>query len=403
MRNIPDTMNILNEAASRFPDATSFLAGRPPDESVDCRVTRTWIEQFTANINTPNIWRKLGQYSDTSGIVLDLLAQYFISCGQGATCAQDCMVTNGAQEGMIIALMGICDGTGVALTADPSYAGFIGAAHVAGVHIQTVLDGPDFVTRLVERMSITSPKVNCVYLIPDFANPTGKILSLEERVLIVKAAHTTNTVIIEDCAYRYYRYEGTALPTLYSLSGGDHVILLESFAKTLLPGLRIGALVTRSRDSNGCSLMKTFSRIKSYISVCTSPIVQAALGGFLLSDGRHMPRWMEPKVQRLKDRRDVLLKALGNEFVGRDRVSWNRPRGGFFTCVQLGIPFGLQECFRCAAEARVLVLPMRLFSTDDHWREDIRLSYSNVSPCQIEPSLARFARWMLKLGIKGIG
>src|SRR6185295_13469413 len=47
-------------------------------------------------------------------------------------------------------------------------------------------------------------------------------------------------VVLEDNPYGLLRYEGEALPTLYSLDGGRYVIYAGTFSKILSAGLRIG-------------------------------------------------------------------------------------------------------------------------------------------------------------------
>lgn len=395
MNHAGDTMNLLNEAASRFPDATSFMSGRPPDEFVDIRVLQDWINRFVVSRpDSERTWKELGQYSDTNGIIRDILAEYFIARGAASTKPEHCMITNGAQEGMIIALKGLCSDSRVAIAADPTYTGFSGAAQISGVPLETVVEDDDFVDRLVRRVEKGTPKAGCIYLIPDFSNPTGRVLTLQERLRILDAARRANAIVIEDSAYRYYRYEGIEIPTLYSLSNGENVILLESFSKTILPGLRISALVTGAKDHDGRPLIDRLSQIKSYISVVTSPIHQAALGGFLLMHGNEMSGWMDRRIQRLRQNRDALLEALIAEFTEGNAATWNRPSGGFFLCVNLRHSFDLHDCVRCAAEAKVLILPARLLSDSRQYDSHVRLSFSNVRKESIPPATKRFANWL---------
>jgi 2-aminoadipate transaminase len=69
-----------------------------------------------------------------------------------------------------------------------------------------------------------------IYTIPNFQNPGGVTMSLERRRALVRIAAEQELVILEDNPYGLLRYEGEALPTLYSLDGGRYVIYLATFS-----------------------------------------------------------------------------------------------------------------------------------------------------------------------------
>ena len=74
-------------------------------------------------------------------------------------------------------------------------------------------------------------------MIPDFQNPSGESLTLEERQMLVALAQKYDFFIVEDSPYRELRYEGEHIPSLYSLDP-DRVIYLGSFSKIFAPGFR---------------------------------------------------------------------------------------------------------------------------------------------------------------------
>lgn len=395
MSSISQTMNFLNEAAGRYPDAVSFLAGRPPDECVDVDPVVGWIDTFVAASADPAACRrKLGQYSDTNGVVRDVLARYLTKSLDMPVTPADCMMINGAQEGMLIAAAGICKRARVALAADPTYVGFAGAAAVVGTPLETIVEDDDFVARLIARIADRSATpVGCVYVVPDFANPTGRVMTLSEREALVAAAQRSGVVLIEDIAYRRYRYEREDLPTLFTIARGDGVVLLESFAKTLLPGLRSGVLVAPAKDATGATLAERLSIEKSYVSVATSPVTQAALAGCLLAHDDDIAGVVAARVETVRRRRDLLVDSLTRIFAG-SRVRWRVPEGGFFLTADVRHPFDLDDCLACAREARVLVLPMQAFSMHGSCASEIRLSFSNVAPDAIAPAIERLAAWL---------
>lgn len=396
MSPIEQTMNFLNEAAGRYPGAVSFLAGRPPDEFVDISPISDWINHYiVASGNQTSCRRMLGQYSDTNGICRDILADYLTRSLGTEVSTHDCMIVNGAQEGMLIAVAGICGRDRIALAADPTYVGFAGAAALIGTPLETIPDDDDFVGRLVERMGKRDQPPGCVYLVPDFANPTGRTLSLAERDALISAAHDFGVILVEDIAYRRYRYNGEDLPTLYTLAQGKGVVLIESFAKTIMPGLRSGVLVASMKGSNGMTLANRLSSNKSYVSVATSPIIQAALAGCLLQNDGDIAKIVAPRIQHMRERRDVLVSCLEDQLGSlQTEMQWQCPEGGFFLTLDVGAPFSLDDCISCAREAGVLALPMQAFSLHGTCTEKVRLSFSNIDPAEIGPAAERLLTWL---------
>lgn len=395
MASVLQTMNLLNEAAGRFPEAVSFLAGRPPDIFADPTPVQSWIEIYLAERGSTTAEHlRLGQYSETNGLTRDIVAAFLRSDGLCQVAPSDCMMVNGAQEGLLIALLGLCRNGRRALTVDPTYVGFAGAAEIVGIAVDVVPDDDQFVDRLIARLAGGGGDVGCIYLVPDHANPTGRTLTRDERLAILDASSRYGATIIEDIAYRRYRYEGERIPTFFELADGRGVVLIESFAKSLIPGLRVGVLVGQSQQANGPTLADQWSSIKSYISVATSPLNQAALAGFLLEQDFSLAAWMAPRLARLSGSLDELQRAVNACFEDGDATHSRRPEGGFFCTLSLPRNFTLDDCVRCAREAHVLVMPMTLFSLEQRCADQIRLAFSNVDPALIQPSIERLHGWL---------
>jgi 2-aminoadipate transaminase len=56
--------------------------------------------------------------------------------------------------------------------------------------------------------------------VPNFSNPTGRLVGLQTRQALVDAAHATGTWLIEDDPYGGLHYDGVPLPRMIELSGG---------------------------------------------------------------------------------------------------------------------------------------------------------------------------------------
>ncbi|WP_374692509.1 PLP-dependent aminotransferase family protein [Accumulibacter sp.] len=395
-----EAMNLLNEASRRFPDAISLMAGRPPQWHLDASETGRWLRDFveqsaTTSDDAQRHWTELGQYSDTSGTIRNLAAEYLRRNGIPGATADACMMTNGAQEALAICLAGLTGPGRVAFTTDPSYVGFSGAARVLGVPLESAPDEL-FLEQLRLRLCSGGPPIGCVYAIPDFSNPTARTMTLDERMELLALAAEHDFTIIEDAAYRHYRFRGVSLPTLKALDGTGHVVYVESFAKTVLPGLRLAVMMADRRGASGMTLADRLSWIKSYLSVASSPLTQAMLGGLLSSSDYRLDRFIEPRRATVQRNCEAMCAALEREFghLRASGVDWRRPDGGFFLTMALPFPFDEARFMECAQEYRVLVMPMRLFSSSGRCDRQIRLAFSNATPAAIDEGVARLARYV---------
>jgi (S)-3,5-dihydroxyphenylglycine transaminase len=405
-----DVMNFLNEITFSFPDAISFAPGRPRESwfEVDRHVTglAAFVDDAaqTRGISVDMVWQELGQYGRTNGAVTALLGSY-LERDEGIRVAPDAiMVTVGAQEAMAIVLMGLFEAErDVLLVSDPTYVGITGLARLLGIRVVPVASGdggldPDAVDRAVMSTSKTH-RVRALYDIPDFNNPLGTSLSIEARLALLDVCRRHGVLIIEDNPYGAYAYDHAPRPTLKALDTEATVIYIGSFSKTLFPGLRVGYLVADQRvTGTGETLARSLSRVKSLLTVNTSPLAQAMVAAALQRGGGSLERIVAPKRAACRAHRDAMLAALEARFGAMNGdVVWNRPSGGFFLTLTLPCDFGPEELRRGAAEHGVIVSPMRFFCLGQTRARQVRLAFSYTTPREIDAGIDRFAGYLQRL------
>jgi (S)-3,5-dihydroxyphenylglycine transaminase len=175
------------------------------------------------------------------------------------------------------------------------------------------------------------------------------------------------------------------------------VIYLGSFAKTGFPGARVGYVLADQRVDGGGGrvslLADELSKIKSMLTVNTSAVTQAIIGGRLLEHDCSLITANHRETATYQRNLRQVLGGLGRRLTGSD-VTWNRPRGGFFVVVTVPFLADDELLERSAREYRVLWTPMSHFYSDHGGLPHVRLAFSQLTPDLIETGLDRFAAFV---------
>ncbi len=82
-----------------------------------------------------------------------------------------------------------------------------------------------------------------IYISPSNLYPSGEVIGFNERVKLIDYAKKADAYIIEDDYNYIYRHNAYQIPSIQSLSNGEHVIYIGSFTRQLLPSLRLSYMV----------------------------------------------------------------------------------------------------------------------------------------------------------------
>jgi (S)-3,5-dihydroxyphenylglycine transaminase len=388
------SMNFLNEIAGRFPGAIALAAGRPYEGFFSTSEIPRYLDRYQSHVDNPT--RALMQYGRTNGLIHPLIAQ-MLEIDEGITVAPEAVaVTAGCQEAMIIVLRGLCAGPDdVLLAAEPCYVGITGAARILGIEVVPVpeAEGPLGVQRVARDTRARGKNPKALYLVPDFANPSGACLSLPDRHKLLEIAEEEQLLILEDDPYGLFGLDDRPRPRLKALDTTQQVIYLGSFAKSAFPGARVGFFVADqevvSASGERTLLADELSAIKSMLTVNTSPIGQAVIGGFLLENGCSLRTANTDRIGFYRDNLTALLKALSEHMP--PGVTWNSPAGGFFATVEVPVLADVALLEISAADYGVLWTPMSFFYTGGAGQNAIRLSCSYLDQDQIHEGVRRLA------------
>ncbi|MFD8144102.1 PLP-dependent aminotransferase family protein [Streptomyces sp. NPDC059708] len=403
------SMTLLNEIAGRYPDAVSFAAGRPYEEFYDPDQLHAHLERFTRHLRedlgrTPaQVRTALFQYGHTKGLLTELLVQN-LAVDEDITADPDAIVvTTGCQEAMVLLLRALrTDDRDVVLAPAPTYVGFLGAARLMDMPVRPVREGAggidvDDLVAQVRAARAAGLRPRACYVVPDFANPSGLSMSLPDRERLLETAAAEDLLVIEDNPYSLFNAGARRLPTLKSLDRHRNVVYVGSFAKTAFPGARVGYVladqpVAGAAPGEGRLLADQLAKLKSMLTLNTSTVSQAVIGGRLLEHQGSMTAATRRESEVYARNLRAVLDGLRRHFPpSGPPVSWNVPGGGMFAVVTL--PFETDEAALELSASRfgVLWTPMRHFYGGAGGTHQIRLSFSVLTPEQIDLGLGRLA------------
>ncbi|MFF1918795.1 PLP-dependent aminotransferase family protein [Streptomyces sp. NPDC058239] len=407
-----DTMNFLNEITHRYPETISFAPGRPYDGFFDVEQIFTHIRRYLQHLeeqgaSPAEIRDALFQYGPTGGRIRELIADSLRKDENIDAPPEAVVVTVGCQEAMFLTLRALVPTPeDVLLVSSPCYPGITGAARILGFEPTPVPERADGfhsadleAALAAERARGRRPRA--FYVVPDHSNPSGSTMSLQERHALLDLAAREDILVLEDSPYRLVS-PGQQMPTLKSLDRDRRVVHLGSFSKTLFPGARVGFAVADQpvvdREGNVGLLADELTKLKSMVTVNTSPLAQAVVGGMLLAaDGRTSDLNVETSAHYGAAMKAV-LKELDEHFPEQDRaalgVRWNEPGGGFFLGVDVPFPADNDALVRSAEEYGVIWTPMSYFHPQGGGDHALRLSISYLTQDDIVEGIARLARFI---------
>ena len=154
---------------------------------------------------------------------------------------------------------------------------------------------------------------------------------------LIEVAADEDLLILEDDPYGLFGLDDRRSPALKSLDTDQRVIYLGSFAKSVFPGARVGFLVADqtvvSAAGHRSLLADELSTVKSMVTVNTSPIAQAVIGGVLVSCGYSLRAANREKIafyrRNLRDaagRARASLQRSGDHLELAERRLLRRPR-----------------------------------------------------------------------------
>jgi 2-aminoadipate transaminase len=372
-------------AAAR--DLVSFAPGYPAPELFPWDALR----QISADILDGSDPDAL-QYGPTRGYAPLLEAIRGILAARAIDAGLDqLLITSGSQQGIDLIARVLVSPGDVVLVELPTFTGGIAAfknarAELAGVRQDAEgldLDDLDAVWMRQRRLG---KRVKLLYIIPNFQNPTGRLLGLDRRLQLLEWAERRDVLIVEDDPYGslYFTDAASAGDTRPLRADDVHgrVLYLSSFSKTLAPGFRVGWMVAPP------VLIDRFETAKQSTDLTSGILDQRFVHEAIR---RGVIDALAPQLRAAyQHKRTVMETAMRRAF--GDRLTWPAPRGGFFLWVTLPPGESDTALLDRAIRHGVVFVVGSAFFVDGSGHETIRLSFSAPTPERIIEGVGRLAQ-----------
>lgn len=260
----------------------------------------------------------------------------------------------------------------------PTYDRTITTLRRAGANVigfKLTEDGPD--TAEMTRRLKNGERPKFMYMIPDFQNPSGTVMSPEKRQILVNLAEEYDFWIIEDTPYRILRYRGEPIPTLYQRNP-NRVLSMSSYSKTICPGLRVGYMIIPQE------LIKPMAKMAEDTYINASYINQAIVYDFVRRG--YFAENLIGLKQLYRERVDAMLASLANHM--SDIATWTKPEGGFFIGLYLHKNDSILKLMEKAAQTGLELTDGRGFFADQRGENFVRLPFCGITPQEIEAGVA---------------
>lgn len=298
---------------------------------------------------------------------------------------EDIMITTGSQHALELLADLFLDAGDVVLVEAPSYVGAVGIFRHKEAHIEHVFtdeDGisPEALAEAADRLALAGKKIKLLYLVPNFANPSGVTLSAERRQQVLQVCKERGILIIEDNPYGLLYFENQPPKAMRSFDA-DGVVYLGSFSKILSPGLRVGYV-----------LAPPAIREKLVLANESAILSPATFAQMLVSEYLSIADWkgqINTYRKLYQEKRDAALEALEQYL---PRVKTTRPNGGFFLWLTLPEGLNSKEMLPLAVNELVAYTPGTAFYGDGRGANNIRVCFSHPTAANVKVGIQRLSK-----------
>lgn len=292
----------------------------------------------------------------------------------GIACSPDeILITSGSMQGLdLINNLLVAKGDTV-LIEQETYGGALTKLNKLGANVVGIpLDDEglrlDVLEAKLEELKKKGVTPKYIYTIPTVQNPTGAIMGEPRRRALIALAAKYGVMIFEDECYSDLIWSGKRPTSLYALAGGEGVIHIGSFSKSIAPALRVGYIVAK------WDILGRILGLKQ--DAGSGALEQMVLAEFCKQHfAQHVPKLNKALSAKLQALREALAEQFGTA------AEFGDPEGGIYLWIKLPDQVDTTKLAQAALAAGVSLNPGQEWSTNkDYARSRLRLCFANPEP-----------------------
>ncbi|HWV68734.1 PLP-dependent aminotransferase family protein [Chitinophaga sp.] len=281
--------------------------------------------------------------------------------------ADELLITDGALQAVYIALAAVCEPGDVIAIESPCIFSVLEVIRVLRLRVVEIpvrpFTGFD-VDALKEACAIHAFKA--IVITPNFHNPTGVLLTDEQKQQLLRVAQTNNIPLIENDIYGELPFNGERPSTIRTFDNSGLVMTCSSFSKSLAPGIRLGWL-------SAGRFYRQAEQVRFAIGSSVSPVYQETMNKIL--EGSAYEKHLRIFRKQLAAQCTQSIKLIRECFPAGTEAS--RPEGGYHLWVRLPETLAMSSFYRFCEKAGVRFTPGSAFSFTDAYDHCFRLVYAD--------------------------
>ena len=282
------------------------------------------------------------------------------------------VMTSGSTAAMDMITRMVMDPGDTIVIEAPTFMGCLDSIKNWGLNLVEVPIDDDGIVTDALRDTLTRLKKDGVhpkmlYLMSNYHNPAGIMLSQERRRELVGIAAEFDLFIAEDDAYSELLYDTDRDQTaIKAYDDDDTVFYLGSFSKLVAPGMRVGWAVVPD------DLVKTWNTCRPMLDVGSPSINQELIAEL------HRDNWLDGHIEKLivqyRSRRDAMISALEEHMP--EECTWTPAHGGFYVWMTMPEGIDIDRLLETSVKNGIIYFTGKFFYLDYLHHGHIRLCFS---------------------------
>lgn len=378
IRNLPESgIDYMSNLAATIPNAISLGQGVPSVQTpryiregiIDLLQSNPAIGKYSLQSGLPELKKVIAQrLSTTANITLDAETEI--------------VITTGAIEGLMSAMITILEQNDEVVLFDPGYAYHSMQVQIAGGKpIFVALDennGWRLDANALAKAITTKTKA---IVLCNPSNPTGRVFTRLELDMVVACALENDLVVIADETYEFFVYEPNQFISLLAYPRlSEQLIVCRSFSKEFaMTGWRVGYLYAPRL------IMRELLKVHYATIICAPTISQYA--AYIALTEKPFPG--DPDIKALlAKRKDILCRRLDEL---SSLFTYCKPQGAYYVLARYDSQLNSKDfADKLLKEANVVTIPGSAFGPQGEYH--IRMSFGGT-PEEINEAFDRITAW----------